>query len=134
MPPTPIDPSVIGQAPVTVELGANDLEGELQRAYQEIGYLSDELSQTRAELDKVTEQRTVDQVRATLIAPYTNKVFWFVVWYCVVVGVILVADGIVGSGFDLKESTIGIIAGSTAVSVIGLIGMVISGLFGGSKQ
>lgn len=130
----PIDPRVIGNAPVTVELGENDLEGELLRAYQEIGYLSDELSQTRAELVKVTEQRTVEQVRATVIVPYTNKVFWFVVWYCIIVGLILIADGVNGSGFDLKESTIGIIAGSTAVSVIGLIGMVISGLFGGTKN
>lgn len=134
MPQTPIDPRVIGSAPISVEFGDVDAKTELARAYEELGYFQDQLLQTQAELDSLKEKRTVDQVRADLIKPYTNKVFWFVVWYCIVVGMIIVADGIQALEFDLQESTIGIIAGSTAVSVIGLIGMVISGLFGGKKH
>ena len=134
MPTQPIDPRVIGNAPISVEFGDVDATTELARAYEELGYLQDQLLQTQAELDSLREQRTVDQVRADLIKPYTNKVFWFVVWYCIVVGIIIVVDGTQDINFDLKESTIGIIAGSTAVSVIGLIGMVISGLFGGKKH
>jgi hypothetical protein len=132
--PEPIDPRVIGNAPISVEFGEVDATTELARAYEELGYLQDQLLQTRAELDSLKDQRTVEQVRAGLIGPYTSKVFWFVVWYCIVVGIIVVVDGVTDINFDLKESTIGIIAGSTAVSVIGLIGMVISGLFGGKKH
>lgn len=134
MPNPPLDPKVISNAPIEVELGDDDASNALEAAYEEIGYLTDELAQTRAELARVEEQRTIEQVKAELIKPYANKVFWFVVAYCTTVGLFLYADGRMDNGFDLAESTIGIIAGSTAVSVIGLIGMVISGLFGGSKH
>jgi hypothetical protein len=129
-PDSPPDPTIISRAPIEIEIGDDDKSDSLEAAYEEIGYLSDELAQTRAELQSLREKKTVDQVRAELIKPYTNKVFWFVVFYCVAVGCLLVADGIETNNFSLKESTIGIIAGSTAVSVIGLIGMVITGLFG----
>lgn len=126
----PVDSSVIGNAPTDIELGDGELSNALESAYNEIGYLTDELAQTRAELEKVNGGLTIEQVKAGLIKPYANKVFWFVAVYCAAVGCFSIADGNSQNNFDLAETTIGIIAGSTAVSVIGLIGMVISGLFG----
>lgn len=131
---TPNKADLIKDAPFDLERSEDDTAKDLETAYDEIGYLTDELAQTRAELERIQEMRTFEQVKAELIKPYANKVFWFVAWYCIVVGVLLVADGVSDNGFDLDESTVGIIAGSTAVSVIGLIGMVISGLFGRSNN
>jgi len=132
-PKPPVDPSIIRNAPIGPDLNQDDKVDVLEQAYTEIGYLADELAQTRAELESLQERRTVEQVRARMIEPYANKVFRFVAIYCLAVGGFLIADGI-GGGFDLPESTMGIISGSTAVAVIGLIGMVISGLFGGKHQ
>jgi hypothetical protein len=96
-----------------------------------VSYLSDSLSDKDAELERLKGQQTVEQVRATLLAPFSSKVYWFVVGYCAVVGIMLLLSGWkTSTGFTLSDTVLGIIAGSTAVSVIGLIGMVISGLFG----
>lgn len=133
MPDQPLDASIIGNAPVQVETVDGENSKALAAAYEEIGQLSDYLAEAEAEIARLEGKQTVEAVKAELIKPYANKVFWFVVAYCASVGAFLLMDGLPG-GFTLKESTIGIIAGSTAVSVIGLIGMVISGLFGGTKH
>jgi hypothetical protein len=78
----------------------------------------------------IANPSSVEEVRAALMAPYANKVFMFVVAYCLVVGLIVVGDGFGDGVFHLSDTVLGIIAGSTAVSVIGLIGIVVSGLFG----
>lgn len=74
-----------------------------------------------------------------MMEPYANRVYWFVVWYCIVVGLIIFANGLgyVGGAhepFKLSDMVVGIIAGSTAASVIGLIGIVVSGLFGATRK
>lgn len=96
-----------------------------------IGELSSELETAKAELERVTAKRTVDEVRAQMIEGYSNKVFNFVAAYCLSVGAMLLMAGFTDkTGFKLSDTILSIIAGSTAVSVIGLIGMVVSGLFG----
>jgi hypothetical protein len=100
-----------------------------------IGQLSSELEKANAELERVTAKRTVDDVRAQMLEEYSNKVFYFVAAYCFSVGAMLVMAGFTEkTGFKLSDTILSIIAGSTAVSVIGLIGMVVSGLFGGAAR
>lgn len=45
------------------------------------------------------------------------------------VGFIVVVDGLNLCGFDLEESVVGFLVGSTAVSAIGLVLAVTTGLF-----
>jgi hypothetical protein len=65
-----------------------------------------------------------------MLKEYVDKVFNFVAVYCGVVAIFLFLCAMPGDEFSLPESILAIIAGSTAVSVIGLIGLVITGLFG----
>lgn len=138
-PPEPFDASLIDSAPVEpdslpVALGDQDLQEAYDSLIEYVGYLSDRLAETEAENEKLKAQQTIDQVKAALLKPFSRSVFWFVVGYCAVVGAMLILAGWgATTGFTLSDVILGIIAGSTAVSVIGLIGMVISGLFGGSK-
>lgn len=139
-PPTPPpDVSDIARLPVETEL-ETDIEFVDWRELSETlltqnAEMSEQLASAEAELSKLAGRQTVDQVKATLLAPYSSRVFWFVVWYCVAVGVMLLMAGFKeGTHFELSDTILGIIAGSTAVSVIGLIGMVISGLFGAGKR
>ena len=67
-----------------------------------------------------------------MLEPYVNKVFTFVAFYCGFVGLILFLTAM-KIDFSLPETILAIISGSTAVSVIGLIGLVITGLFGSKK-
>jgi succinate dehydrogenase/fumarate reductase cytochrome b subunit len=95
-----------------------------------VGDLQEEIAELRTQLERTTAQETVEQVRARLIEPYVKAVFCFVTAYCGFVGIVLLIAGWKAGGFDLSDAILGVIAGSTAVSVIGLIGLVITGLFG----
>lgn len=134
-PPQPPDSSIIASAPVEPnEIAARAVAEEDLRYPELINELASALEEATAELAQLKGKQTVDDVKATLLAPYTNRVFRFVVGYCSIVGVmLLLAAWKSVTGFELSDAILGIIAGSTAVSVIGLIGMVITGLFGISR-
>lgn len=134
-PPVPLDLSVIDSAPVEPENLPAHMDEDLFGSYREmVGDLALQLDEAQAEIERLTGQQTVAQVKAALLAPYSKRVFWFVVSYCVVVAVMLfLAAWGETTGFKLSDAILGIIAGSTAVSVIGLIGMVITGLFASDR-
>jgi len=123
-----IDPNVIESAP----LDAGPLDGEeaLKNYEKLIAELQEELASYAAENDRLSAMQTLDVVRAKLMKPYANKVFNFLVGYCLVIGLMLFLDGFKVCGFSLPEPILGIIAGSTAVSAIGLVGWVVKGIFG----
>ena len=60
---------------------------------------------------------------------YARKVYQFLVVYCVVVVIFLLLQGFSICDFNLPVSVLVTIAGSTTVSAIGLVGLVIKGLF-----
>lgn len=133
------DPELIAGAPLELPVGSGDSEENV--FYEMASSMASELEEVRAELDRLRTKgaidevkKTMDEVRAGMLEGYSNRVFWFVAVYCIAVGAMLLLAGWKGkSGFELSDTILGIIAGSTAVSVIGLIGMVISGLFGGVR-
>jgi len=86
-----------------------------------------------SENTRLKAKKTIDDVKAQMMEPYANKVFSFVVFYCIVVALMLVASATAPRWFHLSDTILSIVAGSTAASVIGLIGIVVSGLFGVSR-
>lgn len=131
--PTQRDPHLIDEAPLTLPVERDS--GDEDFYYELASSLAAELESARAELVALQAKKTVDDVRAAMLEGYSNRVFWFVAMYCLVVGVFLMLAGWASvTRFHLSDTILAIIAGSTAVSVIGLIGMVISGLFGSSAR
>ena len=127
----PTDLTVIDNAPLEPSI---DGDGELvDDLYSYVGYLTDSLAEAEAEIERLKGKASYDDVRASMLEPFANKVFGFVAIYCVSVLALLLASGFANSGFRLSDTILAIVAGSTAVSVIGLIGMVVSGLFGSRK-
>ncbi len=61
--------------------------------------------------------------------PYADRVYGFLIGYCAIVTLILLAQGFRWWGFSLPESVLAVLAGSTAAAAIGLVGFVVSGLF-----
>jgi hypothetical protein len=84
----------------------------------------------RAENESLKWRKTYDEVRAEMMQPYAGKVFNFLVCYCLFVGAVILLAGFKVGGFVISDTVLGIIAGSTAASAIGLVGFVVSGLFG----
>lgn len=130
--PAQRDPGLIDTAPLVPDTPeASDEEFY----YEMASSLAAELESARAELSALKATKTIDDVRADMLEGYSNRVFWFVAVYCTVVGIAL---GLAGwrhlTSFEISNTILSIIAGSTAVSVIGLIGMVISGLFGSTSR
>jgi hypothetical protein len=119
--------------PAEVILAVENDDSELEAAYLQIGELADALGRASADLAAERGRSDVEKVKAKLLEPYVNKVFNFVAVYCATVAIFIFMSALQHPGFKLPESILAIIAGSTAVSVIGLIGLVISGLFGGKK-
>lgn len=129
----PLDPNLIDNAPLAPDMRPG-IAGEIDY-FAAFLHASSELDEANAELVRIRAKKTVDDVRAQMLEGYSNRVFWFVVAYCLTVGALLVMSGFKRhTGFELADTILGIIAGSTAVSVIGLIGMVITGLFGSSPR
>ena len=127
-PPTPFDPSIIDRAPI--EPDPQDFDPDESDFYVELaGQLASENEALRAELDALKGKKTYDDVRADLMEPYAKRVYRFLIGYCVVVTLILLAQGFKWWNFNLPESVLAVLAGSTAAAAIGLVGFVVSGLF-----
>jgi hypothetical protein len=68
-----------------------------------------------------------------LIKPYAAKSFWFMCIYCAFAALVLTFNAFKWWNFQLAEGVLQTLVGSTAVSVIGLVGMVLTGVFIGAR-
>jgi len=127
----PLD--AIGQAPIRPP-DALDYNLEASAFYSDlVARLQVENADLRARVEKAEGQLTTEQVRARMMEPWADKVFVFVSIYCGALLVLVLLAGFKVCDFNLSDTVLAVLAGSTAVSVIGLIGIVASGLFGGKS-
>lgn len=125
----PLDPAIVDRAPVDPEPEALSAVDEAV-LMETIGDLSSQVENLKAENDRLKGQQTFDQIRTKMAEPYANRVFVFLIFYCVFVGIIILMNGFPAVGFHISDVVLAVIAGSTAVAAIGLVGFVVSGLFG----
>jgi hypothetical protein len=105
----------------------NDLQERFTR-------VSDEKFELKAKLDSLTSRFRTAETLDSLIQPYASKAYWFMVLYSVAAALLLVADGFKYHDFDLPDEVLKLLVGSTAVTVIGLVGMVLTGIFVGARK
>jgi hypothetical protein len=99
-----------------------------------VASLQERLDEVSSELKKTKTENQIEAVKAKMMEPYANKVFIFCCAYCFVVASIIISCGTPNGNLKLSDTVLSVIAGSTAVSVIGLVGIVVAGLFGGKKH
>jgi hypothetical protein len=104
---------------------------ELKVKFEELAIREFEL---RADNAKLKNNHFTSEILNKLIEPYAKKAFSYMVWYSVIVGILLVMCGYKDSGFSLSDQVQSFLVGSTAVTVIGLVGMVLSGIFLGARK
>jgi hypothetical protein len=97
----------------------------------DVGLENFKLKQTVAELEQ--KLRTKD-ILDGLIEPYAGRAFNFMCVYSGFVGSVLLLDSFNISGFEMDPTVQAYLVGSTAVTVIGLVGMVLTGVFVGARK
>lgn len=117
-------PSLVDEIPLPVVADQTDF-------LRLLAIKDDEIRKLTAERDKEQGSREYDAARARLLEPYAHRIYWFLVGYCGTILGLLLLQGFRFWNFDLPESVLLVISGSTAVSAIGLVGFVVSGLFRG---
>lgn len=86
------------------------------------------------EIFRLKQSVATSQILDELIKPYALRAFSFMCAYCGIVAVILFISGFKLAGFQLETGVLEVLAGSTAVTVIGLVGMVLTGIFVGARR
>lgn len=76
------------------------------------------------------EQEEADRLSARGMREcYAGRAYWYLAAYSLACLLLLVFDGFHFWGFSLSDSILLALVGSTAVSIIGLVGIVLTGLF-----
>ena len=120
-----------------VESASPEPPAEKQRKRPSLSRAKDKVAAvlTPDDLDK-SAARTVDaeavadrkQVR-DLRESYSQRVFWYLVAYSSAALLLVFLHGWRVLGFQLDTVVLSLVVGSTAVSAIGLVGIVVKGLF-----
>lgn len=119
----PIDPTIIEAVPLS---DAPDFDADQSAlSLQMIATLSEENAALKARIDA----KNPATVRAEMMKPYANAVYWYLVGYTVIVGAVLISHGFGWRDFSLPSSVLVVLVGSTAVAAIGLVRSVVGGLF-----
>jgi hypothetical protein len=121
--------SDIENAPEVIPASKEDVPVSIQE-------YAEKLARTGLELDQLRSQVDAERAQAitNLIRPSAEQAFKFMWCYCGGVFALLLLDGFCLFGFNLPESTVDYLVGSTAVTVLGLVGMVLTGVFLGTKK
>lgn len=85
----------------------------------------------KEELASLKMAHDTETILNKLIVPYARGAFIFMCVYCSAVFALLIA-GLVGH--NLPEKVLEILVGSTAATVVGLVGMVLTGIFVGARR
>lgn len=123
----------IDSSPGTAIVSQQDTQvsaGDYRAAFVQVSEEKDALQQ---ELDATRKRVRTVEILDELIEPYAKRSFWFMCIYCGIVALMLLMHGCANSGFKLPESVLQFLVGSTATTVIGLVGMVLTGIFVGAR-
>lgn len=110
---------------------------EFDKLLNRVSELADENDGLRDANKQLKSRNEAADELNKLIGPYAAKAFYFMCGYSAVVGALVFFSGanFWGLGqFKLEDGVLEYLVGSTAVTVIGLVGMVLTGVFVGARK
>lgn len=117
------------------------LNARLREVQTKNDHLLDEQAQLRNRIRDLEAQKRTAEALDELIKPYAEKAYIFMCSYSGVVAIFVALDGFetLFSGFglptfSLADGVLTTLVGSTAVTVVGLVGMVLTGIFVGARK
>jgi hypothetical protein len=124
----------IDRSPLQVEVGGPiDFKKLYEQIQAEFAAISEEKYDLIIQVDTLKAKLKTKDILDNLIEPYAKKAYNFMCAYSAMVGAILVLHGFKIFGFTLPDAVLSFLVGSTAVTVIGLVGMVLTGIFVGAR-
>ena len=95
-----------------------------------------ELEKTKLDLEKVALERdhlkedlANKQQDRQLRKDYANKIFSYLMYYSLFCAFVLISQATNATKFSLPDNVLVVLVGSTAISIIGLVGWIVKGLF-----
>ncbi|ESQ15929.1 MAG: hypothetical protein N838_28025 [Thiohalocapsa sp. PB-PSB1] len=119
--------SVVKPTSSDVQVRPEDMNSAFSRVTEENADLKQEIDELRK---KVRTTEILDE----LMKPSAAKAFTYMFVYSGVVGVILLMNGFGCFKNPLEPEVLKFLVGSTAATVIGLVGMVLTGIFVGARK
>jgi hypothetical protein len=120
-------PSETVQTGTDVVVTRDDLTAALAR-------VSDENSQLKQDLEAAQKKIRTTEILDDLLELSAKKAFNYMFCYSGAVGIILLINGLGFFVNVLDPEVLKFLVGSTAVTVIGLVGMVLTGIFVGARR
>lgn len=126
---SPPDLSKIDNAPLSLRGGGVVVsEVELGEILSENSRLRYDNEVLEAEIAKLSGKIDIAEEKAKLIRPFSWWVLGFCSIYCLVIFAIIVVDASLTT-FHVEGSVLPIMAGSTAAAVLGLVSVILTGLY-----
>lgn len=130
----PITLDDLDNAPDDAVVGAGDTLVSIDDYRNRLAIVGNERDALQAELEKVQKRVRTIEILDDLIEPMAKRSFGFMCVYCGVVGALVALHGFGVCDFKLPVSVLQFLVGSTATTVIGLVGMVLTGIFVGARR
>lgn len=111
-----------------------DYKGELETLRTRFNEVTADKDRLQQEFDDLRRGTSTIRELDKLIAPSANKAFTYMSLYSLGAFILLLLDGSSFKGFNLDESVLDFLVGSTAATVLGLVGMVLTGIFVGARK
>lgn len=111
-----------------------DYEAQFKQLQERFNEVVVEKERLQGEFDDLKRGSTTIAELDKLIGPSAKKAFNYMSFYSVGAFYLLVMDGSHYGSFNLDESVLDFLVGSTAVTVLGLVGMVLTGIFVGARR
>ena len=129
-----LTPQDIDNAPTSTPPSRGDVTVSREDYVQALTQVSEDKTELQIEYEKLQIKVKTAQILDGLIEPYARKTYWFMCSYCGFVGLVLLMHGFGCFNNPLSDSVLEFLVGSTAVTVIGLVGMVLTGIFVKSRH
>jgi hypothetical protein len=102
---------------------------EIQKRLSEI---SEEKFSLQEENSRLRAENGTRKLLDDLIKPLSSKIFYFMCVYAAFVGAVVLRSAS-HAEFKIPETILALLVGSTAATVLGLVGMILTGVFLSSK-
>ncbi len=131
----PLNPADIDTAPpVLTEVNGALPADEVEIWREKFIDLSSRYEALEITFDTYRRREKAGDILNTLIVPYSDNIFKFMVFYSVFVGCVLLMNS--GGRFPnpISDTVMSFLVGSTATTVLGLVGMIVGGIFTGARK
>ncbi|MBD8892103.1 hypothetical protein [Roseibium litorale] len=124
----------LDKAPVTTKPSETDVSVSPEDYRNAFTRVSEENSELKIEIETLKKTIRTTEILDGLIEPFAKNTFRFMCAYCGFVGVVIAMNAFGCFKNSISDSVFQILVGSTAATVIGLVGMVLTGIFVGARK